>query len=72
MSAMCTASCSISLTGSISFKLLPKVEILFHFQKFLYFHTTTVNYLFVPNQTELLIIFVSLRWSVYSCEISEV
>lgn len=64
---MCSALCNISLTGSISFKLLPKIRILFYFQKFLYFHTTAVNYLFAANQIELLIVFVSLGWSVYSC-----
>lgn len=64
---MCSGLCNISLTGSNSFKLLPKIQILFCFQKFLYFHTTTVNYLFAANQIVLLIVFVSLGWSVYSC-----
>lgn len=55
---MCNALHNISFTGSMSFKLLPKIQILFYFQKFLYVRTTTVSYLFADNQINLLFVFV--------------
>lgn len=50
------ALCNISLTGCIPFKLLHKIQILIYFQKFLYFHTSTINYLLVAYEIELLVV----------------
>lgn len=60
------------LTGCIPFKLLHKTEILIYFQKFLYFHTSTINYLLVGNEIELVVVLLSLGWSFYSCWIAEI